>query len=582
MSDYKNNLYVEASVIPPPTKIYRLEPTKDAYITQEYPYDEFGDYSLLQLKSSTIENQSTSKIIMVFQVPTIKDDILKNLIDVNLVLKSPSKFNREAKIQIKNHTDIDWIEDGTTWLGQPRDLDPILYETTFQPNSREIRWNIKDMFLSHNNEPFLLPITILENPDDGDQKELLFFSKESGKVNCPAIEFSYKYFPDNLDIQDFKGTFKVRRTIPNDDEKAPDLKGKLIIDKGLSSSWIPGIVDIKGYPGEDDLTGSIIIKQDGKAFGPPSVVTIKQYVDPDHPYNTIPDLTGVLYTKLYKADSGDKTPADPDWLERIPAADLEGKITPTTYDNQNEINGTLNVNGREDLEGTLVINNYIAKPLPDSGEDIPPGTNYINPSDLNGTLTVKINMDPELKPGDPGYIEIPYLDGTLIINKYIAKPSPDGEDIPPGTNYIAPADLNSTLKVLIKVPNDNQEAPELKGTLYVRSYVADDDIDSTTDREIHKVSPGLDGTINISSREDLNGTVGIKFYDDQLDTLGKLIVKCNEHEDLNGYLNLKVHSNSDLRGTLNVSPRRTSDLVGTLEIETEESSVSKNSYAFIM
>ena len=579
MSDYKNNLHVEASIIPPPTKIYRLEPTKDAYITQEYPYDEFGDFSLLQLKSSTVKDQLTSKIIMVFQVPTIVDSIFNNLIDVNLVLKSPSKFNREAKIQIKNHTDIDWIEDGTTWLGQPRDLDPILYETTLQPNGREIRWNIKDMFMSHNNEPFILPITILENPDDGDQNELLFFSKESGKINCPAIEFSYKYFPDNLDLQDFKGTFKVRRTIPNDDEKAPDLKGKLVIDKGLNSSWIPGNIEIKWYPGEDDLNGNIIIKRDGKEFGPPSIVTVKQYVDSDHTYNTIPDLKGVLYTKLYKADSGNKSPADPDWLERLSPSDLEGTIAPTTYDDQNEINGTLFVNGREDLEGTLIVNKYIAQPSPD--DDIPPGTNYINPTDLNSTLTVRINMNPGLKPGDPGYIEIPDLDGTLIVNKYIAQPSPD-DDIPPGTNYIDPSDLNGTFKVLIKVPNDNQQAPELKGTLYVRNYVADDDIESSNDRETHEVSPTLNGTINISSREDLNGQVGIKFYEDQLDTLGKLIVRCNEHEDLNAYLNLRVHSDSDLKGTLNVSPRRTSDLAGTLEIETEETSASKNSYAFIM
>ena len=578
--DYRNNLHVVASVVPPPTKVYRLPPVKDAYITQEYPYDEFGDFGLLQLKSSTVENQLTSKIIMVFQVPTLKDDIYDNLTNVNLVLNSPNKFNRKVNVQIKYHTDTDWIEDGTSWLGQPRDLDPIIYETTLNSTNREFRWNIKDIFMSHKNQPFEFAITILEDPNDGDQNEVLFYAKEAGKYLCPAIEFTYQYFPDNLDLQDFKGTFTVRRTIPNKFEVTPDLPGIIIVNKGISDDWIPGIIDVKTYNDQKELPGNIIVRRQFKHFSPPGILKVKQFVDADHPFNKIPDLEGIINTKMFKADSGSRIPADPDWLYRVPSADLVGIIQPTTVDDQNELNGTLIVCAKKDVEGQLIVKKYIAQPTPGT-TPISPGTQYINPSDLNGILTTRVSIltNPGLKPGDPGYIQMPDLEGQLIVKKYITQPTPS-TPIPEGNIYTNPHEIPGIINVSHQVPSIFEPAPDLEGILNVRTYIADDDIGSTTTETIHTPSSTLNGTLTVSSRKELEGFIIVKTYYDQKDLHGQLTVKHDEESDLNGIINVRAYSYLD--GTLTVSPRRTSDLVGILEVETEETSMAKNAYAFIM
>lgn len=580
--DYKNNLHVVASVVPPPTKVYRLPPVKDAYLTQEYPYDEFGDFGLLQLKSSTVESQLTSKIIMVFQIPALKDDIYDNLTNVNLVLKSPNTLNRKVNIQVKHHTDTDWIEDGTSWLGQPRDLDSIIYETTLKSTDREFRWDIKNIFIAHKNEPFEFAITILEDPNDGDQREVLFYSKEAGKYLCPAIEFTYKYYPDNIDLQDFKGTLTVRRTIPNADEPTPDLPGVLVVNKGISDSWLPGIIGPTTYGDEHEIPGSILVRRKGKHFSPPGTLTVRQFVDADHPYNKIPDFKGIINTKMFKADSGERVPADPDWLFRVPSADLPGIIHPTTYDDQYELNGTLIVNGKKELEGQLIVNKYIASPKPiDPTTPIPEGDHYVDPPELPGILTVKVNItpNPELKPGDPGYVQLPELEGQLVVKKYFAEPTPI-VPIPDGNIYKEPHEIPGILNVSHQVPSINEPAPYLEGILYVRTYKADDDVDSTTSDIIHTPSSTLDGQLTVSSRSDFEGRLAVKTYKDQKDLNGQLVVKHDEEIDLDGILNVRGYAYLD--GTIIVSPRKTSDLVGVLEVENEETSMAKNAYVFIM
>ena len=583
--DYKNNLHVVASVIQPPTKVYRLPPVKDAYITQEYPYDEFGDFGLLQLKSSTVESQLTSKIIMVFQVPALKNEIYDNITNVDLVVRSPNTLNRNVNVQVKHHTDTDWIEDGTSWLGQPRDLEPVIYETTLKSTDREFRWNIKDIFMSHKNEPFEFAITILEDPNDGDQREVLFYSKEAGKYLCPAIEFTYKYFPDNIDLQDLKSTLTVRRTIPNADEPTPDLPGVITVNKGISDSWLPGIIGPTTYGDQHEIPGTLVVRRKGKHFSPPGTLTVRQFVDANHPYNTIPDLKGIINTKMFKADSGDRVPADPDWLFRVPAADLPGIIRPTTYDDQYELNGTLIVNGRKDLEGQLIVNKYNAAPKPidpsDPEKPLPEGEHYVKPSELNGILTVRVNMkpNPELKPGDPGYIQMPELEGQLIVKKYFAEPTPTNP-IPEGHIYKDPHEIPGILNVSHQVPNSNEPAPDLEGILNVRTYVADDDVGSTTTDIIHTPSSMLDGKLIVSSRRELEGRLNVKTYKDQKDLNGQLIVKYDKENDLDGILNVRGYAH--LNGTIIVRPRKTSDLPGVLEVETEETSMAKNAYAFIM
>lgn len=585
--DYKNNLHVVASVVPPPTKVYRLPPVKDAYLTQEYPYDNFGDFGLLQLKSSTVESQLTSKIIMVFQVPALKNEIYDNLTNIDLVVRSPNTLNRNVNVQVKHHTDTDWIEDGTSWLGQPRDLDPVIYETTLKSTDREFRWNIKDIFMSHKNEPFEFAITILEDPNDGDQREVLFYSKEAGKYLCPAIEFTYKYYPDNIDLQDFKGTLTVRRTIPNADEPTPDLPGVITVNKGISDSWLPGIIGPTTYGDQHEMPGTLVVRRKGKHFSPPGTLTVRQFVDANHPHNKIPDLEGIINTKMFKADSGDRVPADPDWLFRVPAADLPGIIRPTTYDDQYELNGTLIVNGRKDLEGQLIVNKYNAAPKPIDPTDpskppeIPEGEHYINPSELNGILTVRVNMkpNPELKPGDPGYVQIPDLEGQLIVKKYFAEPVPTNL-IPEGHIYKDPHEIPGILNVSHQVPNGNEPAPDLEGILNVRTYVADDDVDSTTTDTIHTPSSMLDGQLTVSSRRELEGRLNVKTYYDQKDLNGQLVVKHDEEANLDGILNVRGYAHLD--GTIIVRPRKTSDLPGVLEVKTEETSMAKNAYVFIM
>lgn len=580
--DYRNNLHVVASVVPPPTKVYRLPPVKDAYITQEYPYDNFGDFGLLQLKSSTVESQLTSKIIMVFQVPTLKDDIYDNLTNVNLVLKSPNTLNRKVNIQVKHHTNTDWIEDGTSWLGQPNDIDDIIYETTLQSTDREFRWDIKKIFLSHKNQPFEFAITILEDPNDGDQREVLFYSKEAGKYLCPAIEFTYKYFPDNLDLQDLKGTLTVRRNIPNNLEVTPDLPGVITVNKGISDSWIPGIINTKTYGDQNDLDGILVVSRKAKHFSPPGILTVKQFVDADHPHNTIPDLRGIINTKMFKADSGERVPADPDWLFRVPSADLPGIIKPTTIDDQNDLNGFMIVCGRKELEGQLIVNKYIADQKPnDPTIPIPEGDHYINPAELQGTLTVRVNItpDPELKPGDPGYVQIPELEGILTVKKYFAQPTPP-DPVPDGNIYTNPHEIPGIINVSHQVPSDDEPAPDLQGILTVRTYMADDDVDSTTTDIIHTPSSTLDGKLVVSSRKELEGKVTVKTYYDQKDLNGKLVVKHNDEHNLDGIINVRGYAHLD--GTIIVRPRKTSDLAGVIEVETEETSMAKNAYAFIM
>lgn len=585
--DYKNNLHVVASVVPPPTKVYRLPPVKDAYLTQEYPYDEFGNFGLLQLKSSTVESQLTSKIIMVFQVPTLKDEIYDNLTNVNLVLRSPNTFNRKVSIQVKHHTNTDWIEDGTSWLGQPRDLDPVIYETTLKSTDREFRWNIKDIFMSHKNEPFEFAITILEDPNDGDQREVLFYSKEAGKYLCPAIEFTYKYYPDNIDLQDLKGTLTVRRNIPNTDEPTPDLPGILVVNKGISDSWLPGIIGPATYGDTHEIPGTIVVRRKAKHFSPPGTLTVRQFVDADHPHNTIPDFKGIINTKMFKADSGERVPADPDWLFRVPSADLPGIIKLTTYDDQYELNGTLIVNGKKELEGQLIVNKYIAAPKPVDPTDpdkpipLPEGDHYIKPPELEGILTVRVNMqpNPELKPGDPGYVQIPELEGQLIVKKYFAEPAPT-DPIPEGNIYKDPHEIPGILNVSHQVPSKNEPAPDLEGVLNVRTYVADDDVDSTTTDIIHTLSSMLDGQLTVSSRKELEGCLNVKTYYDQKDLNGQLVVKHDEENYLDGILNVRGYAHLD--GTITVRLRKTHDLAGVLEVETEETSMAKNTYVFIM
>lgn len=579
--DYRNNLHVVASVVPPPTKVYRLPPVKDAYITQEYPYDEFGDFGLLQLKSSTVESQLTSKIIMVFQVPALKDDIYDNLTNVNLVLKSPNTLNRNVHVQVKHHIDTDWIEDGTSWLGQPRDLDPVIYETTLKSTDREFKWNIKDLFISHKNEPFEFAITILEDPNDGDQREVLFYSKEAGKYLSPAIEFTYKYFPDVIDLQDIKGTLSVRRTIPNEDEVTPELPGVITVNKGISDSWLPGTIGPTTYGDKHEIPGTLVVRRKAKHFSPPGTLTVRQFVDTDHPFNTIPDFKGIINTKMFKADSGERVPADPEWLFRVPSADLPGNIHPTTYDDQNELIGTIIVNGKKELEGQLIVKKYIANQKPSDPTTIPEGNQYIDPSELQGILTVKVNIkpDPELKPGDPGYVQLPELEGQLIVKKYLAEPTPT-DPIPEGNIYKDPHEITGILNVSHQVPSSNESAPDLEGVLNVRTYVADDDVDSTTTDIIHTPSTMLDGQLTVSSRKELEGRINVKTYYDQKDMNGQLIVKHNEEANLDGILNVRGYAYLD--GTITVRPRKTSDLVGLLEVETEEISMAKNAYAFIM
>jgi hypothetical protein len=162
MAVYTNNLAVEASIIDPITKVLPVYPVKDAYLSQAEPVFPHGIQKSLILNNSTDEDFVGNKIIMAFDVPKLKDPQYENLISVTLELQCITTPKRDVNIGIKYHTDNNWVEDGTTWLGQPIDGNEIIKSKTLSATQKTLIYDITDIYKSHNNENFHFPITILE------------------------------------------------------------------------------------------------------------------------------------------------------------------------------------------------------------------------------------------------------------------------------------------------------------------------------------------------------------------------------------------------------------------------------------
>ena len=168
MADYKNNMVVKSSILPPPTKTLYYYPVKDVYIDQNKPVRTFNIENMF-IKSSTGGNYTTKKVLMTFDVPKIDKNQFDNIVSVQLRLHSDKNNSRDANLQLKYHTDNGWDENGVTWMGQPIDDSEVLATTTYSLNQEDITFDITDDYKKANNKGYAPAFTILEDSVDGEE-----------------------------------------------------------------------------------------------------------------------------------------------------------------------------------------------------------------------------------------------------------------------------------------------------------------------------------------------------------------------------------------------------------------------------
>ena len=538
MADYSNRLNVISSIVTPPTKTITIYPIKDAYVDQSRPVEPF-DIKTLLVNSSTTEDQSTTKTIMYFKVPHVTNSQFDNIVSVNLNLKGTSRFGRDVNFQLRYNAHFGWPESGTTWLSCPQDRN-LISTLKKGPNDRNLEFDITSIFKSHKNEDFDFPITIMEDPNDGTADSVAFGSKEGTITYKPTITITYTYFPDNMDYINLKGQLTIRRNVPNDDEPAADLKGKVNIFLGLTNTEVPGQINIKTETGSTEVPGVLNVRRYGWHYQN-AQLKVRRTVPGE--YDPAPDLEGQIDINLYKADSQEHTPADSRYVQHKPSADLNGKVETHTYTGDpSELQGQLNVRivipnaayPAPDLKGQLTIREYIAD------DDTAKDTNdekHTPSSNLNGQLNIKVNIPNDAYP-------TPDLPGQLNINLNNTKDELPGQ-----------------LTVRRTIPNDDEPAPDLNGQLNINIYNANTD---------------LSGTLYIKPKHEIDGKVSIKFYTDEKDLPGQINVIGRGNDELKGKLIIKAFK--DLKGQMFVRPRKSTDLVGVLTIGEGENMP----YAFIM
>lgn len=547
MIDYKNKLNVLTGVTTPPTQTIKILPVKDAYVDQGRPVEPFN-LKVLEVGSSTIDDQNTSKSILYFKIPSITSVQYDNLKTVKLIFRSTSPMGRTVNFQLKYNAHFSWPEDGTTWLSQPKESKNIIQTKRLEKDDRTLVFDMMDLFKSHKNSEFDFPITLLEDPNDGTNEKINFGSKEANVALRPTFEIEYEYYPENLDYFDFKGKMNVRINVPNEVYDAPDLKGKINVWGGETHDDFNGKISTKTYTGDpNDLNGTVKVKRVGWNYFD-GKVGVQRFVPNDQ--EPAPDFKGVVSTILYKADSQEKVPADPYYLEHVDSPDLNGKITPTTYDGEpGDLNGYITIIKKDDFDGKLTIRKYIADSDIDKSTD---SEKHIDAPDLNSTIIVRRNVNS----GDI----IPDLRGRVTINLYDNNAK----------------ELDGNLTVSIHVPNETTPPPDLNGQLVIREYFADDNTDEDTDDKKHVPSHNLDAKVNIRHRAELDGVINIKTYYDQKDMSGQMSVIGFGDGHLDGYINIKGYK--DLNGKMYSRYRKATDMIGVMIVGEGENAP----FAFIM
>ena len=171
--DYvSNKMLVLSEIVSPPVKTVRYTPIKDAYLSQYFPIESFGSFQNLLLNSGEI---TENKIIMTFRIPALSKEVLENITTLKLVLWISAGNNRNAKIQLKRHYDNDWVEDGTTYVGQPYEYPEVISEVEIKPKDLKIEFNLMDILYDEllKGEEISLAYTVGENlAEDGTQPEI--------------------------------------------------------------------------------------------------------------------------------------------------------------------------------------------------------------------------------------------------------------------------------------------------------------------------------------------------------------------------------------------------------------------------
>ena len=365
MADYRNNLEVIGNIIDPITITIPIYPVKDAYLDQTEAVFPHGIQKYLRVNNSTLEDQSARKIIMAFDIPFLTEAQLQNLVSVKLVLKSSTPERTKRMFELRTHTDNGWIEDGTTWLGQPKDSEDILMKEPLDVGFKNLTFDITEEFLSHNNQPYHFPITISEADTENTTVFKQFHSREAGNDKSPVINITYLYFPDNVDIRQLRGKITVRRNIPNPldspivlpdypNGKPPTLNGTIFIQNNwinldlkskikLNSFYMdlnpgdlvtgegadpipePSNGDTHGYA--SDIRGTIIVRRKGGIAVPKGEVTIRRTIPND--IDITPDIKGRVDINFYITK--EKNPNDPRWLHSLPFPDFNAKIGVYSY-----------------------------------------------------------------------------------------------------------------------------------------------------------------------------------------------------------------------------------------------------------
>ena len=583
MIDYENKLNVITGVTTPPTETIKLLPVKDAYVDQGRPVEPFN-LKVLEVGSSTVEDQNTSKSILYFKIPSITSDQYENLKTVKLIFRSTSPMGRTVNFQLKYNAHFSWPEDGTTWLSQPKEGRNIIQTKRLEKDNRTLVFDMMDLFKSHKNSEFDFPITLLEDPNDGTNDKITFGSKEANIALRPTFEIEYEYYPENLDYFDFKGKMNVRINVPNAVYDAPDLKGKINVWGGETYNDFNGTISTKTYSGDpSDLNGTVKVRRVGWNYFD-GKVGIQRFVPNDQ--EPAPDFEGVVSTKLYKADSQEKVPADPYYLEHVDSPDLNGKIASTTYDGvPGDLNGFITINKEDDFDGKLTIRKYIADSDIDKSTD---SEKHIDSPDFNSIITVRRNIADNGPTSDlKGKMMVNNLPGPGEINGYIniysPETNPSGDVIPDlrGKVTIKLYDNNSKeldghLTVTIHVPNETTPPPDLNGQLSIREYFADDDTAADTDDKKHVPSANLNAKVNVRHRADLDGIISIKTYYDQKDMPGQMNVIGFGDGHLDGYINIKGYK--DLNCKMYSRYRKATDMIGVMIVGEGENAP----FAFIM
>lgn len=478
----ENKLYVEANLIPPQILSEKIYPTKDAYMDQGNPVEPFGDREYLKINSSDARYDDETKIYMTFQVPVLPTNIYENIKGVYLTLYSNSRATRDVTILLRNHYDNGWRENGTTWMAQPYEHPVDIVTYTMAKGTNSVKIDLTDFFMSHNNQEFDVAYVIKEDPIDGHQKPVQFFSKESANVKLrPCIDVMYEKFPEFLDFEDVYARFKARYKVdkgydPYEPQSMPDLPCLLEVVNKFINVDLDSHFETRVYNEEANLDCKVTVKKKGWIFLN-AQLTVRQFVPNET--EEAPFLPAILNVKSYVADveKGNEYMDNVTNTEHVAYPYIEGKFTVRGYtpleypELESKFETRFVVPSKPfpnapsiDCEFKVVHYEADVKEGDEYTEDTDPIISHVPYAFLPSKVTVRNEL----------YIE---FNGTFVIPYYYAE-LPRGSALrqdpdEPWKVYIEAPELDSQVTVQHVIPNDDEPAPELDSKLIVREYKAD-------------------------------------------------------------------------------------------------------------